>query len=60
MDIVARDKFLTIWKKYFNNAELPITFYYTDQHNRTKPDKPEVLPSCIIAAMAIVRAGQTL
>ena len=60
MDIVARDKFLTIWKKYFNNAELPITFYYTDQDNRTKPDKPGFLPSCIITAMASVRAGQTL
>ena len=60
MDIVERDKFLTLWKKYFNNAELPITFYYTDQHNRTKPDKPGVLPSCIITAMASVRAGQTL
>ena len=31
MDIVVRDKFLTLWKKYFNNAELPITFYYTDK-----------------------------
>ena len=60
MDIVARDKFLTLWKKYFNNAELPITFYYTDQDNRTKPDKPGFLPSCIITAMASVRAGQTL
>ena len=60
MDIVARDKFLTLWKKYFNNAELPITFYYTDQNNRIKPDKPEVLPGCIIAAMVSVRAGRNL
>ena len=30
MDIELRDKFLTLWKKYFNNAELPITFYFSD------------------------------
>jgi len=24
MDIELRDKFLLLWKKYFNNAELPI------------------------------------
>ncbi len=60
MDMILRDKFLTLWKKYFNNAELPITFYYTNQDNRAESDKPDVLPRCIIAALAGVRTGQSL
>jgi hypothetical protein len=31
MDLEFMDKFLSLWKKYFNGAELPITFYYTYQ-----------------------------
>lgn len=30
MKIEFRDKFLYLWKKYFGNAGLPITFYYTE------------------------------
>ena len=60
MDVFFRDKFLTLWKKYFNNAELPITFYYTNQDNRAKSTKPETLPRCIIAAIASVREGKSL
>ena len=60
MDEFFRDKFLTLWKKYFNNAELPITFYYTNQDNRAKSTKPETLPRCIIAAIASVREGKSL
>jgi uncharacterized protein (DUF169 family) len=60
MDIALRDKFLTLWKKYFNNAELPITFYYTNQETGTKPAKSEALPRCIIGALASVRKGQSL
>ena len=37
MDIELRDKFLTLWKKYFNNAELPITFYFSDDGTRALP-----------------------
>ena len=60
MDVFFRDKFLTLWKKYFNNAELPITFYYTNQDNRAKSTKPETLPRCVIAAIASVREGKSL
>lgn len=29
MDLSLRDKFLALWWKYFDGAELPITFYST-------------------------------
>ena len=60
MDIVFRDKFLTLWKKHFNNAALPITFYYTDKETIAKSAKPEALPRCIIAALVNVRGGKSL
>ena len=59
MDIALRDRFLTLWKKYFNNAELPITFYYTDKATGAKPARNESLPRCIIGALANVREGQS-
>ena len=30
MNIEIKKHFIQQWKKYFNNADLPITFYYTD------------------------------
>ncbi|MGP8080359.1 MAG: DUF169 domain-containing protein [Dehalococcoidales bacterium] len=60
MDIKLRDKFLTLWKKYFNNAELPITFYFTDDDTRPKPAGNESLPRCVIGGLASVRAGKSL
>ena len=59
MDIALRDKFLTLWKKYFNNAELPIVFYYTDEATDTKPANNESLPRCIIGALGSVREGKS-
>jgi len=40
MNIEIRDHFMQQWKKYFNNADLPITFYYTDD-----PGNANVMPS---------------
>ena len=60
MDIELRDKFLTLWKKYFNNAELPITFYFSDDGSRALPAGNEHLPRCVIGGLAEVRAGKSL
>ena len=30
MDIKLKDKFIRLWYKYFNEADLPVVFYYTD------------------------------
>jgi len=52
MDIALRDKFLTLWPKYFNHAELPVTFYYTDKPIGAKYAKDESLPRCVIGALS--------
>jgi len=60
MKIEIRDHFIQQWKKYFNNTDLPITFYYTDS-----PEDAEIVPSsgkwsCLICQLQKVRSGESL
>jgi uncharacterized protein (DUF169 family) len=60
MNLEIRDHFIQQWKKYFNNADLPITFYYTDY-----PGNASVMSStgkwkCLICQLQKVRSGQSL
>lgn len=54
------NKFLSRWKKYFNNAELPIIFYYTDEEDKVEKVKPGSVHRCVIAALKKVRQGESL
>jgi uncharacterized protein (DUF169 family) len=60
MDANFKNKFLALWKKYFNDAELPITFYYTDEAGHAPAVRPGALPRCVIGALEKVREGQSL
>ena len=60
MEMEFKEKFIHLWRKYFNNAELPITFYYTDEAKSTALVKPGSVSRCIIGALAGVRKGQSL
>ena len=61
MDTTFQEAFLSRWTKYFGQAELPFTFYYTD----TPPADAEPVekPSgqlCIVGVLAKVRRGASL
>ncbi len=60
MDIKLRDKFIEYWYKYFNGADLPIAFYYSDKLMDVKLE-PQAAPppahECVIANLASVRRG---
>jgi hypothetical protein len=60
MDTKFRDRFMKLWKKYFNEAPLPVTFYYAD--NPVKAEAVEVgkTPSCIMGGLIAVQKGQNL
>jgi uncharacterized protein (DUF169 family) len=60
MNATFKKKFLTLWNKYFNNAELPITFYYTNEEGRAETVKPGALPRCIIGALVKIQQGESL
>src|SRR5664280_2171531 len=60
MNLEIRDHFIRQWKKYFNNADLPITYYYTDD-----PGDATIVPSsgkwnCIICQLQKVKSGESL
>ena len=60
MDAALKEKFLKLWKKYFNTAALPITFYYTDKPVNAEAVKPGLVPRCLIGALVKVQKGQSL
>lgn len=60
MDMHARDTFSQLWSKYFGSAELPITFYYTDEEGRAEMVEPGSTAMCVIGALTKVREGDSL
>ena len=57
MDMELKEKFTALWKKYFNDAELPVTFYYTDEEGHAELVKPGSVSRCVIGALSKVRRG---
>lgn len=60
MDIEIKRHVIQQWKKYFNNADLPIIFYYTDN-----PVNVILVPAseewnCLICELKKVRDGESL
>lgn len=59
----AKERFTRLWKKYFDGAELPITFFYSDSSD-LKAIRPAVKPPeghhCVISDIARVRRGRPL
>ncbi len=60
MDMELKEKFHALWKKYFNDSELPITFYYTDEEGHAELVKPDSVSRCVIGALSGVRKGKSL
>jgi uncharacterized protein (DUF169 family) len=60
MDMNIKGKFIRLWEKYFNRAELPITFYYTDETGGVEVVKPAVGHRCIFTDLSKVITGQSL
>jgi len=60
MDMAMKDTFGLLWRKYFNKAELPISFYYTDEGGHAEMVKPGSVSRCLIGALSEVRNGRSL
>ncbi len=55
-----KNTFLALWQHFFNNAELPLTCYYTDTPTLSEIVTPGSEPPCVIAALVRARAGQAM
>jgi uncharacterized protein (DUF169 family) len=60
MDIRLKEEFIVLWKRFFGEAELPITFYYTDEEGQAELVKPGTFRGCIFTALSLVRKGKAL
>ncbi len=60
MDMELKQAFLDRWSRYFGQAELPITFYYSDAPLAGAAAKPAQGRRCIIADLARIRHGQAV
>jgi hypothetical protein len=60
MDMKIKEKFIRLWEKYFNRAELPITFYYTDETGGIEVVEPASGHRCIFADLSRVTKGESL
>ena len=61
MDMELKEEFIGLWKKYFGDTELPITFYYTDEEGHGEMVKPNsTFTDCIIGKLSKVRNGKSL
>ncbi len=60
MDMALKTTFIESWSRHFDNAELPIIFYYTDQENRAERVPPPSVHQCMIGVLARVRKGISL
>lgn len=60
MDIAIKDRFISLWRKYFNTAEFPITFYYSEREGHAETVKPGSIARCINGAIFEVRKGRSL
>jgi hypothetical protein len=60
MEMAFKEEFVSLWEKYFNRSELPITFYYTDEADRADLVTPGSPPQCVIGGLVRVRQGSSL
>lgn len=56
-----KELFIILWKKYFGNAGLPITFYYTEGDGGAKRAETPKGQSCIICELAkVINNGESV
>jgi uncharacterized protein (DUF169 family) len=60
MDMKFKEKFSRLWKKYFNDASLPITFYYNNEDGRAEPMRPASGHRCVISDLIRVTEGTAI
>jgi uncharacterized protein (DUF169 family) len=60
MDMTVKKNLIELWEKYFNAAELPITFYYTDEIGGVEVVKSASGHKCIFADLLKVTRGQSI
>ena len=59
MDVKERDGFITRWREYFGDAELPLAVFFSDKRAPKAATTVRSGP-CVISMLHLVREGKTL
>jgi len=57
--MVERDRFVSLWRRYFGDAELPFAIFYSDKPS-TDPEVARSKGRCVIEMLSSVRDGEGL
>ena len=60
MDMQLKDRFTSLWVKYFDDAALPICLFYSDDPSYESLLRPIKGWACLIGQLTAVRQGQDL
>jgi len=60
MDMTLKDRFSSLWKKFFPEADLPIAFWYSEEAEGTEKVGVPKEHRCFLSDLAIVRQGRSL
>lgn len=60
MDLRMKEDFQERWRKYFGEAELPLTFWYADQPGAAEAVEPPKDHRCFLADLKKVREGASV
>jgi uncharacterized protein (DUF169 family) len=60
MDMERKKKFMELWQRFLGDAELPLSFYYSDEEGGAEKVKAATGRQCFIGALTKVRKGQSL
>lgn len=60
MDMKIKEKFTLLWNRYFNDAELPTAFYYTENPGSIWGPEPPSGHRCVICDLNKARNGKPL
>ena len=60
MDMSLKDRFTSLWKKYFPEAELPIAFWFSEEAEGTEKIHIPKEHRCLFADLAAVRQGKSI
>ncbi len=60
MNIELKKRFLELWEKYFDGAELPIALYYTNEASETDLVRPPSGHRCMMADLLKARTGKSV
>ena len=60
MDMQLKERFLERWKKYFDGANLPMTFYYSNEAGNLELVKPPSGHQCFIGVLSRVQKGTSV